>query len=284
MAVPDFPDATTLVMAHPDDEVLWASSVLARMERIVLCFEDVASFPAWGEGRRRSLAAFPLPAVTGLGLRESEALNGAAWPDPVATDYGLAVRRRPGCLPGFSEARYRETYARLVDGLRPLLAGARSVLTHNPWGEYGHEDHVQVFRAVAALQREIGFAIRVPGYVSPKSYGLMLRCLPQFDCGAPPLPTDPALGARLQALYTANGCWTWFDDYAWPARESFYRLLGPGEAPVPPRGGHLLNMIWIDPPPPRPPLARRIAHRIGRRLRRPAPAGQPPASQPPADP
>ena len=246
MPAPAFPDRTLLVMAHPDDEALWASSILSRMARIVLCFEAVSSHPAWGEGRRRSLAAFPLPNVTSLGLQESEVFNSAAWPNPVETDYGLAVRRTRRSMPGFSETRYRETHGQLVAALRPLLARSPSVITHNPWGEYGHEDHVQVFRAVAALQRELAFTLWVSGYVSNKSYSLMLRHLPRLDCGAIPYPTDPELGARLQALYTQNGCWTWFEDHTWPARESFYRWLGPRETPVPPHAGSFVNMIWLD--------------------------------------
>jgi LmbE family N-acetylglucosaminyl deacetylase len=156
MSAPSFPDRTTLVMAHPDDEALWVSSLLSRMERIVFCFETLPSSPALGEGRRRSLVELPrlvelpLPNVTSLGLQESEVFNSAAWPNPVETDYGLAVRRIGRSMPGFSETRYRATHGQLVAALRPLLARSPSVITHNPWGEYGHEDHVQVFRAVAS--------------------------------------------------------------------------------------------------------------------------------------
>lgn len=241
MPAPSFPNCTTLVMAHPDDEALWASSILSRMARIVLCFEAVSSHPAWGEGRRRSLAAFPLPNVASLGFQESEVFDSAAWPEPTETGYGLAVRRGPRSMPGFSEARYREAHGHLVAALRPLLAGSPCVITHNPWGEYGHEEHVQVFRAVADLQREMRFTLWVSGYVSNKSYPLMLRHLPRLDCGAAPCLTDPELSARLQALYTRNGCWTWFDDHAWPPRESFHRWIGPGERPVPPAPGASLT-------------------------------------------
>ncbi len=256
-------DGSVLVMAHPDDEMLWASSVLAGIERIVLCYEDAASFPELGEGRRRSLAAFPLPGVMSLGMTETETFGSAEWPEPVETDYGLAVRRWRGSLPNCSVAGYREGYGRLVDALRPLLEGKRIVFTHNPWGEYGHEDHVQVFRAVATLREQLGFELRVSSYVSDKSFGLMQRWLPRLDCGAPSLPTDTALATELQALYTANSCWTWFDDYVWPARECFYRVLGPGEAPVPPHAGSLINLVWTDwKRPTRPGIRRRIMRRI----------------------
>lgn len=267
MSQPDFPERTTLVMAHPDDEALWATSVLSRMERIVFCFEVMASYPVWSEGRRLSLAEYPLPNAINLGFQEAEVFNGASWPEPVETEYGLAVRQGPRLMPGFSETRYRENHGRLVAALRPLLADRAAVITHNPWGEYGHEEHVQVFRAVANLQAEMGFDLWVPGYVSNKSYALMLRHWPRLDRGFPPCPTDPDLGARLQALYARNGCWTWFQDHVWPAHEYFYRWIGPDETPMPPRSGSFINlqMLWLDwAPPRRPPLLRRLLRRAAR--------------------
>jgi LmbE family N-acetylglucosaminyl deacetylase len=243
----DFPNGAALVMAHPDDEVLWASSVLSDVSRVILCFENLISYPEWTQGRRRSLAQYPLPRVAQLGLQESEVFNCAAWPEPEETDYGLNVRQRAGAMRGYSEQRYRDNHRLLVDRLRPLLNGHKMVITHNPWGEYGHEEHVQVFRAVADLQGDLGFDLLVTGYVSNKSYPLMLRHLPRLEISVSDRPTDPKLGTHLKALYTQNQCWTWFDDYVWPNKESFYRWLGPGEQPVAVRSGSFLtfNTLWI---------------------------------------
>lgn len=246
MEGPDLDCRTALVMAHPDDEVLWASSLLARLDRIVLCFEAVPSFPDWGLGRQRSLAVFPLPGAVNLGLTEAETFDSAAWPEPRETAYGLEVRQHRKSLPNFSKTRYQQNFAALTAALRPELAGFDTVITHNPWGEYGHEDHVQVFRAVAALQAEMGFAVWVSCYVSDKSWPLMRRLISRLDCSAPALPTDPVLGEQLKTLYRENGCWTWFDDYAWPARETFYRLAGPGEPTPGPRRGSLVNLVWTE--------------------------------------
>jgi LmbE family N-acetylglucosaminyl deacetylase len=260
------PEGAVLVMAHPDDEALWASALLSRTARIVLVFEDIDSFPSWAEGRRRSLAELPLPDVTSLRFREAEVLNGAAWPIPAETPYGLAVRPRPGTLRGFSARRYQEAFPKLVAALRPLLAGAPAVVTHNPWGEYGHEDHVQVFRAVESLRRELGFPLWVTSYVSDKSYPFMLRHLARLDCSAPELPTDPKLGARLRDIYVRHGCWTWFDDYVWPPAERFLRWLEPDQPPKPLPPGSLLPFVWIAWKPPKP-LLRHLAGRAARLIR-----------------
>ena len=66
----------------------------------------------------------------------------------------------------------------------------RNVIAHGPWGEYGHEEHVQVFRVVASLATEMGFRLWLPAYVAPKSEALMLRNLKY--CGTPTRPrTSP---------------------------------------------------------------------------------------------
>jgi LmbE family N-acetylglucosaminyl deacetylase len=271
MPTSTFPERTILVMAHPDDEILWASSVLSEMEQIVFCFGDVASQPVWSVGRRRSLEEYPLPNMTSLGFPESEVFDGAAWPDPVETEYGLAVRQGPRSSPEFSESRYRQAHPRLISALRPFVEGKSAVITHSPWGEYGHEEHVQVFRAVADLQAEMGFSLWVPGYASNKSYPLMLRQLSRLDRSLKPLPTDPELASRLQALYTRNGCWTWFEDYVWPRQEYFYRWRGPDEEPLWPRSGSVveMHMLWAKwRPPQHRPLLRRLLRRGGRLLHR----------------
>ena len=265
------PERTRLVMAHPDDEALWASSILGRVERTVLCFGDVGSQPGWSEGRRRSVAEYPLADVVRLDLPESEVFDRAAWPNPVETEYGLAVQVNSPARHGVNEPLYRQTHARLVEKLRPLLHGCTTVATHSPWGEYGHEEHVQVFRAVSDLQAEMGFTLWVPGYASDKSYALMLRHLSRLDRSLPPQPTDPALGEQIKALYMRNGCWTWFDDYVWPETEFFYRWMGPDEKPVRPRSGSVIhmNMLWTNwRPRSRPSLLKRIRRRSVRLLGR----------------
>jgi LmbE family N-acetylglucosaminyl deacetylase len=256
-----------LVMAHPDDEALWASSILAQMEHIVLVFGPVGSKPRWTEGRRRAMAAFPLPGAEHLDLTESEVFGGADWEHPVETPQGIAVRRGPGTMAGFSAERYRMNHARLLELLAPRLEGMQAVVTHAPWGEYGHEEHVQVFRAVEAVARRLGVQVWVPGYVSDVSMPLMRRHLGALGAPTPFLPTDPELGDRLRRLYQENGCWTWLEDYLWPECELFYPWTG-GSGPPPKGRVHPINHIWRGPRPPHPSLPARILGRARRAVRR----------------
>jgi hypothetical protein len=244
-----------IVMAHPDDEALWASSILAQAWRVVLCFGDVPSKPTHSAGRRQAIAAFPRE-VEHLALSEAEVFDSADWPVPAETPQGLAVRRGK---------RYRANHARLVELLTERLRGCRNVVTHNPWGEYGHEEHVQVLRAVEAASCAVGFRIWVSCYYSNKSEALMRRHLARLGPPTPPLATDSAFGAKLQRLYTEAGCWTWFDDYVWPESEVFYPWPGPGEAVAPRPGSvHLVNFVWLDWPKRkvRGPLPLRLARRF----------------------
>jgi len=259
--------ACAIVVAHPDDEALWASSILGRAARVILCFGDVPGMPELSAGRRRAVARLPLATVESLDLPEAGAFDLAAWSDPTPTAQGLALPGRGGPRAAAAARPYAANHARLIKLLRPRLHGFAAVVTHNPWGEYGHEEHVQVFRAVEALRAELGFDLWVCGYVSEKSAGLMRGCLADLGASTEALPTDPDLGAQLQALYAEEGCWTWFDDYVWPPSEVFHRW---GATPGAARRGTAyamtcLRLGWTAPPP-APSGLRKLARRVRRRL------------------
>lgn len=239
----DITDDSALVVAHPDDEVLWFSSILEKAGKVVVCFLDVPSRPDWTQGRGESLRNYPRKNVISLELMESEVFAGAAWPDPLPAEYGLIVKLSPGSMPGFSTERYERNFEKLRRQLRSELANCRDVFTHNPWGEYGHEEHVQVFRAVDSIREELGFRLWFSNYFSNKSHGLMLRYMAAIDSRHFSLKTQPTLGKRLQMLYSRNGCWTWYSDYEWPETEAFILWSGNHEAPT--RAGTVIPMNAI---------------------------------------
>lgn len=236
-----------LVVAHPDDEVLWFSSILRHVDLILFCFEASPSRPDWTEGRRRVLADYPLPRVDSIRLCEAEVFNGADWRRPQCDAAGLAVTRRPNSFPGFSQETYQANFAELVCRLGERLEGVARVYTHNPWGEYGHEEHVQVYRAVKAAQAGRGFELWFDNYCSNKSHELMARYVDGFRSDYLTLPTDPLIGEQLKQLYQRHGCWTWFDDYVWFTHECFQR---DGQAVERHAAGHFfpINYLRIEAP------------------------------------
>ncbi len=255
-----------LVVAHPDDEILWFSSVVDKVDEILFCFGDYPALPALGEGRRKALAEYPLEHCSSLQLEESGSFSGADWGHPVESPYGLEIvhGRR-------TERRYRETYRLLEERLAEKLATCRNVITHNPWGEYGHEDHVQVYRAVEALQKRLSFRLWFSNYASNRSAALMFRYFSGFDTHYLTLPTNRELAHSLKSIYERHGCWTWYGGYQWFDQECFTEPPGVEERET--EHGRLfpINMLKTDLPS-RPwkkpgPLSRMV-EKLQRRLQR----------------
>jgi LmbE family N-acetylglucosaminyl deacetylase len=211
-----------IVVAHPDDESLWLSSVLASAGRVVFCFGDPFERPKLAQARRRAVAALPLaglPLARLIDLKLPESGGGFSvdWENPRPTETGIAISDPQ------VRARYDANYAQLVAALRPVLAGCTEVYTHNPWGEYGHAEHIQVYRAVAALQAEFGYTIWFSNYVGPVSWGLAGQ-IGRQPCWADrrTVRPDEAMARRLMRVYRQNGAWTWTNFHRWPAQETFY--------------------------------------------------------------
>jgi hypothetical protein len=247
MAFVDSLNKAALVVAHPDDEILWFSSIVDKVGLILVCFLDVPSRRDWSEGRQRAARAFPLPNTVFLGLTESETFNGANWSAPVVTDYGLEVAQGESTLPGFSGKTYRDNYELLKNELGVRLQGYTSVFTHNPWGEYGHEEHVQVHRAVSSVRQSLGFNIYFSNYCSTRSYHLMLQYVSGFTSDYDTLKTNANLATQVEQLYRRNNCWTWpFDDYTWFTHECFMKDNGQSDRSD--SAGHVfpLNFIKLE--------------------------------------
>lgn len=216
-------DSSALVVAHPDDEVLWFSSVVGKVSRVIIAYEACDDLPELGPGRRAASDDYPLDTVTFLRHAEPCSLHHADWASPEPTEYGMSLNARDG---GEAERRYRRAYGLLRRDLSGLLSGVSDVFTHNPWGEYGHPDHVQISRVVSALGPELGFRVHFSSYVAPRSMRLASTFVPTLMHEAT-LLTDRALAARIKALYVDHGCWTWHLGYAPPESEA---LLTNAEA------------------------------------------------------
>lgn len=242
------PGRGLLIVAHPDDEILWFSSLLARMATVVVCFLEYRPVPRLGRGRRRALAAHPLPQIRCLGRTEAESLDRADWSSPTLEPAGLRLGDDDARL------RYRGNASWLRRKLPAFLDGHDAVFTHNPWGEYGHEDHVQLHAVLREACRDAGLDLWVPAWCGPKARHLALRY--RLRAGAPRLvrPTDPLLAARIRQVYQRHGCWTWDDSWHWPEHDVFYRSAdlepSPARSPESPAPEHQTSghhLEWIFP-------------------------------------
>lgn len=206
-----------MVVAHPDDEILWLSSAMAVVDSIVFCFGAPYGRPRKAANRARAVAHLGLPHVTNLALPESGARLQVNWQNPQLTATGIAISNQE------AQQRYDANFLILLEKLRPVLSGAADVYTHNPWGEYGHSEHIQVYRAVKALQDEQGFTIWFSNYAAPQTYALAkyigrARFWQQKRNQSP----DVKIAHRLRKIYQKYGAWTWSFLHKWPAMETLY--------------------------------------------------------------
>ena len=224
------------MVAHPDDEALWFSSIVGRVSRVIIAYEACADLPELGAARRAARAGFPLANANFLRLAEPCSLNGVDWQRPQASAFGIELN-----LPGAAAAaaRYRAAYAALRGELDVALAGVTQVFTHNPWGEYGHPDHVQVARVVQSLEPDLGFRTRFSSYIAPRSMAFAAQFLGRMRQESQFEP-DRELAARIKAHYTAHGAWTWHADYQPPPSEAFLAM-----ASSPPTEAQTLPLVCL---------------------------------------
>jgi LmbE family N-acetylglucosaminyl deacetylase len=245
-------------VAHPDDEILWFSSIIAQVSRVIVCYIGQEGRPKIAAGREAALHSHPVTSILSLGIEEANVYGLARWPQAIPTAEGLELscgRTHP------INMRYRANHARLVDQLTKRLAGFDAVFTHNPWGEYGHEEHVQVYRAVKQAQVGSGFALWCSSYTGSRTHDLMARCMDGMHVETLTLETDIALARAAEQRYKEQGVWTWFDDYVWPVRESFLRLTHGGNAAQP------LQLNYLNTGLPTPGVADRSLRTLVRNIR-----------------
>jgi glycosyltransferase involved in cell wall biosynthesis len=212
-------EESVMVIAHPDDEVLWFSSILDKVDGIIVCFLGIKNEPEKRTERQNSLSEHPFHnKILNLGLDQSGTFYGIDWGNPVVTDYGLEVSDK-----NYPDRVYRENYLLLKKYLEDKLYRYSNVFTHNPWGEYGHNEHVQVYRVLKELQNSMKFTLWFSNYYSNKASTLMSQYMPIADVEYVTFTTNRELADKIKQVYQNNNCWTWYDTWEWPVEEAFIR-------------------------------------------------------------
>ncbi len=238
-------EKSIIVCAHPDDEVLWFSSIIDKVDEVVICFLNQLNKPYRGIQRNKVLSEYPMKNVSCLGIVESKVFNGANWQNPRTSKYGIEISNET-----LSDKEYKENYYKLKIQLENKLMDYINIVTHNPWGEYGSEEHIQVYKVLKELQGEMKFNLWFGNYCSNKSFNLMLRYISGFNSEYVTLKTNIVLGNKIKELYKRNECWTWYDDWEWFNEESFMKdRNGVFEERIN-KYGHIfpLNLIKLKPP------------------------------------
>src|SRR5271168_2315679 len=116
--------------------------------------------------RKGPLPDLRLSTLVDFAIPESGTRLLVDWRHPLMTSTGMGIADLD------ARQRYDGNFNTLLAGLRPVLAGCADVYTHNPWGEYGHPEHIQVYRAVTALQAELGYTVWFSNYTGPLTWRL----------------------------------------------------------------------------------------------------------------
>lgn len=257
-----------LVVAHPDDENLWFSSVLSSVDHVVLCYMGELVNPSFGDLRKQALSVYPLhDKMSCLELVSLGASQPRNFLDPKFCQYGIEFIDDEGISDKLKE-QYKENAFLLRNKLAKILIGYENVVTHNPWGEYGHEEHVQVHRVIRELQRTMAFNLLFSNYCSTRTVHLVSQMARAAKVGT--FPVDHTIARQLMEFYKNTNTWTWYEDWQWPAEETFFKETGSETDSV--SGGSLLPVSMVVmpllPPPRKAPgsFKQRVARRIMRQL------------------
>jgi len=169
-------------------------------------------------GREKSFSEFPIDNIVCLKFVEASVYSDKNWIYPQIDKCGLLI---PDKNPGKSQ--YVRNYLDIKNKLKNVLTGYANVFTHNPWGEYGHEEHVQISLIIRQLHEEMGFNLWFPSYCSNKSFPLMFEFFSCFSSEIITLPTNKKLANEIKKIYQKNNCWTWSNDFQWVNKENFIR-------------------------------------------------------------
>lgn len=267
-ARPEFLENSVIIGAHPDDELLWFNSILRDADEVIIVYREFWAQPGLAEARAAALAEYPRDKVSCLDISESGAYGCANWADPVLTDFGIGfsieanrramtrlARKSMAALPTVKlqrvaaasvAATYEANFQLICDRLEQRLRPDMNVFTHNPWGEYGHEEHIQVFRALNLLRDKIGFKLWMSNYCTERALPLAMRHFSTAPGSYIRLPTDKAFADEVASIYRKHECWTWADDWAWFDEECF--MEAPRQAGGAAAHRHLfpLNFFTID--------------------------------------
>lgn len=252
-----------IVAAHPDDELLWFGAILKRVDRVIVVFEDFWPDPAMGPARAEALTNFPRDGVTSMRMAEAATYGCADWTNPKLSPWGIelgwqcelrdakqALKRLAGRSNAPRQgirAGYRQNFEVMTEQLRGELTSDMNVFSHNPWGEYGHEDHVQVHRVLSNLRDEIGFTLWMSNYCTERALPLAATYFDSVEPHYKILDVDKIFADQVAQIYRDAGCWTWADDWQWFDQECYAQA--PKTQKFLQSQGHLfpLNLFNIDP-------------------------------------
>lgn len=181
-----------LVVAHPDDEVIFFNSGLD-YDKIYFVFNDHPENPDLGKRRKAILNNHLLKGR----IKSFDLIESNFWKDKS------------------KEKEYRDSYDYLIRKLKLIVENDIEFWTHNAWGEYGHDDHILVHQAVIEIAER--FDIPVYCYNGPKPIDtskentIWIKNNLEFFDG-------------MKKLYLGGKAWTYEHDYEAKEKNQFFKV------------------------------------------------------------
>ena len=150
-----------LIISHPDDECLFSTSILESISTLIFCYNKVPNEQEISLSREKAINSYPLEHLKIVSLDIDQAKK-SFWP----INWLNVKEKKSGLEGGYIANKYDRNYLQILDKLREIIPKNSLIISHNPWGEYGHSEHVQVFKAVFQISKETNSRLFVSGYVS----------------------------------------------------------------------------------------------------------------------
>jgi LmbE family N-acetylglucosaminyl deacetylase len=171
----------TILMAHPDDETIFGWGAWPHAKRIISCSNDIHDHTKRWKNTDRKKALEEVGEILHVPV--------------ISLDYNADFSRLPGLTGELNT---------FVNTVKDLIKDDELVFTHNPWGEYGHLDHIFVHVLAKMYAKGVVFSDVVS---QQKWFEVKGWCLsiPEEIC-----EVDRDLYEKCKAVYQKYNCWTWW--------------------------------------------------------------------------
>ncbi len=195
-----------VVVAHPDDEILWASSICEKASKVIICFSEDKNSLKISQGRK----------IFSKNAPENFYFLDIKEPSQKGITFFQNKSYIRNCISDKSFKKIKKELLKLID--------CKSVYTHNYWGEYGHPQHVAIHLAVRSICKEKKISCKMFSYFNLRTFALRNCYLRRNYVILEKKKVSEKLFFNLKNQYTKSHCWTFPRSYAPPKYEYFYEI------------------------------------------------------------
>ena len=202
-----------VVVAHPDDEILWASSICEKASKVIICFSEDKDSLRISKGRK----------IFSKNAPENFYFLDIKEPSQKGITFIQNKSHIRNCVSDHSFKKIKNNLLRLLD--------CPNVYTHNYWGEYGHPQHVAIHLAVRSICKKKKIAFKMFSYFNLRTFALRNYYLRKNYVILERKKVSEKLFFSLKKQYIKSNCWTFPRSYSPPNYEYFY-AINQGKRPI----------------------------------------------------